>query len=98
IIFRHLLPNAIGPIIVNATLTVAVAILIETALSYIGLGIQPPDTSLGLLVYDGSSAALTRPWLFYFPGLYIILIALTINFVGDGLRDAFDPTQTRVRA
>jgi peptide/nickel transport system permease protein len=98
IIARHLLPNAIGPIIVNATLTVAVAILIETALSYIGLGIQPPDTSLGLLVQEGSGAALTRPWLFYFPGIYIILIALTINFVGDGLRDAFDPTQTRVRA
>jgi peptide/nickel transport system permease protein len=98
IIFRHLLPNAIGPIIVNATLTVAAAILIETALSYIGLGIKPPDTSLGLLVSDGAGAALTRPWLFYFPGLFIIIIALTINFVGDGLRDAFDPTQTRVRA
>jgi peptide/nickel transport system permease protein len=98
IIFRHLVPNAIGPIIVNATLTVAVAILVETALSFIGLGIQPPDTSLGILVQQGSGAATTRPWLFYFPGLYIILIALTINFVGDGLRDAFDPAQTRVRA
>jgi peptide/nickel transport system permease protein len=62
------------------------------------LGIKPPDTSLGLLVSDGAGAALTRPWLFYFPGLFIIIIALTINFVGDGLRDAFDPTQTRVRA
>lgn len=98
IIFRHLIPNAIGPIIVNATLTVAIAILVESALSYIGLGIQPPDTSLGLLVYNGVGAASTRPWLFYFPGLYIIVIALTVNFVGDGLRDAFDPTQIRVRA
>jgi ABC-type dipeptide/oligopeptide/nickel transport system permease subunit len=98
IMFRHLLPNATGSIIVNATITVAVAILIETALSYLGLGIRPPDTSLGLLISEGQQAATTRPWLFYFPGLIIVIIALTINFIGDGLRDAFDPTQTRVRA
>jgi ABC-type dipeptide/oligopeptide/nickel transport system permease subunit len=98
IIFRHLLPNATGSIIVNATITVAVAILLETALSYIGLGIRPPDTSLGLLVSTGQQAATTRPWLFWFPGIFIIIIALTVNFIGDGLRDAFDPTQTRVRA
>jgi ABC-type dipeptide/oligopeptide/nickel transport system permease subunit len=98
IMFRHLLPNATGSIIVNATITVAVAILLETALSYLGLGIRPPDTSLGLLISTGQQAATTRPWLFYFPGLFIIIIALTINFIGDGLRDAFDPTQTRVRA
>ena len=98
IMFRHLLPNATGSIIVNATITVAVAILIETALSYLGLGIRPPDTSLGLLISEGQQAATTRPWLFYFPGLVIVIIALTINFIGDGLRDAFDPTQTRVRA
>jgi ABC-type dipeptide/oligopeptide/nickel transport system permease subunit len=98
IIFRHLLPNATGAIIVNATITVAIAILLEAALSYLGVGIRPPDTSLGLLIQDGQQAATTRPWLFYFPGLIIIIIALTVNFVGDGLRDAFDPTQTRVRA
>ena len=98
IMFRHLLPNATGSIIVNATITVAVAILVETALSYLGLGIKPPDTSLGLLISTGQQAATTRPWLFYFPGLIIVIIALTINFIGDGLRDAFDPTQTRVRA
>ena len=98
IIFRHLLPNAVGPIIVNATITVAVAILTETALSYLGFGIKFPSTSLGLLISDGQSAASTRPWLFYFPGLVIILIALTINFIGDGLRDALDPQQNRVRA
>ena len=98
IIRKHLLPNAIGPIIVNATISVAVAILVETALSYLGLGIKPPDTSLGLLVSAGQQAATTRPWLFYFPGLFIILIALCVNFLGDGLRDAFDPTQQRVRA
>ena len=98
IMFRHLLPNATGSIIVNATITVAVAILLETALSYLGLGIQPPDTSLGLLISDGQQAATTRPWLFWFPGIFIVIIALTVNFIGDGLRDAFDPTQTRVRA
>jgi ABC-type dipeptide/oligopeptide/nickel transport system permease subunit len=98
IMFRHLLPNATGSIIVNATVMVSVAILTETALSFLGLGIKAPDTSLGLLVSTGTQAATTRPWLFYFPGLVIIVIALTINFVGDGLRDAFDPTQARVRA
>jgi peptide/nickel transport system permease protein len=98
IMFRHLLPNATGSIIVNATVIVAVAILTETALSYLGLGIQAPDTSLGLLIGAGQQAATTRPWLFYFPGLIIVIIALTVNFIGDGLRDAFDPTQTRVRA
>jgi ABC-type dipeptide/oligopeptide/nickel transport system permease subunit len=98
IMFRHLLPNATGSIIVNATVTVSVAILTETALSYLGLGIKSPDTSLGLLISTGQQAATTRPWLFYFPGVIIVIVALTINFIGDGLRDAFDPTQTRVRA
>jgi peptide/nickel transport system permease protein len=98
IIFRHLLPNVVGSIIVAATLTMAAAILIETTLSYLGLGVRVPDTSLGLLVSDGQSSAQTRPWLFYFPGLFIIVIVLCVNFIGDGLRDAFDPKQTRVRA
>jgi peptide/nickel transport system permease protein len=77
---------------------VAIAILAETALSFLGLGIKSPDTSLGLLVSQGVQAAETRPWLFYFPGVIIIIICLTVNFIGDGLRDALDPTQTRVRA
>jgi peptide/nickel transport system permease protein len=98
IIFRHILPNSLGTIIVNATLTVAGAILLETALSYLGFGVQNPDTSLGKLVADYQSAFQTRPWLFWWPGLFIIAIALSVNFVGDGLRDAFDPKQTRVRA
>ncbi|MFF5987755.1 ABC transporter permease [Prauserella flavalba] len=98
IIFRHLVPNALGSVIVNATILVAIAILIETSLSFLGFGVQPPDTSLGLLVSQNQTAVSTRPWLFYFPGLFIILIALTINFIGDGLRDAFDPQQTKVRA
>jgi ABC-type dipeptide/oligopeptide/nickel transport system permease subunit len=98
IIFRHLLPNVVGVIIVNATLTIAAAILLETALSFVGLGVRAPDTSLGLLVNQYQTASQTRPWLFWWPGLFIIAIALSVNFIGDGLRDAFDPKQTRVRA
>jgi ABC-type dipeptide/oligopeptide/nickel transport system permease subunit len=98
IIVRHILPNSVGTIIVNATLTISAAILLETSLSYLGFGVQPPDTSLGLLVSTYQSAFATRPWLFFWPGIFIILIALTVNFIGDGLRDAFDPKQTRVRA
>lgn len=97
IILRHLVPNALGPITVVATILVAAGILGEAALSFIGFGVRVPDTSLGLLVSSASQAVVTRPWLFYFPGLFIILIALTINFIGDGLRDAFDPRQTLVR-
>ncbi|GAA2572672.1 ABC transporter permease [Winogradskya consettensis] len=97
IILRHLLPNALGAIIVSATLAIATGILGEAALSFLGVGVQAPDTSLGLLVSINKDAVNTRPWLFYFPGLFIIAIALTINFIGDGLRDAFDPKQTRVR-
>jgi peptide/nickel transport system permease protein len=97
IIVRHLVPNALGPTIVSATILVAVGILAETALSFLGFGVQHPDTSLGLLIQQAEGAVRTRPWLFYFPGIFIILIALTVNFIGDGLRDAFDPRQTRVR-
>lgn len=95
IITTHLLPNAAGPVIVSATLAVAVAILAEAGLSYLGLGIQPPDVSLGVLIHVGQQAARTRPWLFYFPGAVIVVICLTVNFVGDGLRDAFDTTNLR---
>ncbi|NLT54530.1 MAG: ABC transporter permease [Actinomycetales bacterium] len=98
IILRHLLPNTIGTVIVNVTLIISAAILLETALSFLGLGVQPPDTSLGVLVSVYQTASMTRPWLFWWPGLFIIAIALSINFIGDGLRDAFDPKQTRVRA
>jgi peptide/nickel transport system permease protein len=97
IIGRHLLPNALGPIIVVATILIAAGILGEAALSFIGFGVRRPDTSLGLLVAESTQAIVTRPWLFYFPGLFVILIALTINFIGDGLRDAFDPRQSMVR-
>jgi peptide/nickel transport system permease protein len=97
IIFRHILPNTVGVITVAATLLVANAILLETALSFLGFGVRAPDTSLGLLVSTYQNAFTTRPWLFWWPGLFIITIALTVNFIGDGLRDAFDPRQNRVR-
>jgi len=95
IIFRHILPNAVGVIIVASTLLIAAAILLETALSYLGFGIRPPDSSLGLLISQNQSALSTRPWLFWWPGAFIVTLALLVNFVGDGLRDAFDPRQRR---
>jgi len=98
IIFKHILPNLAGPIIVNATLTVAGAILIETALSFLGLGIREPEVSLGLLINKYKNSFDTRPWLFWFPSIAIVLICLSVNFIGDGLRDAFDPKQNRVRS
>jgi ABC-type dipeptide/oligopeptide/nickel transport system permease subunit len=96
IMFRHILPNAVGVIIVNATLLMAAAILIETALSFLGYGVQSPDTSLGKIISENQAAFATRPWLFWWPGVFIIAIALCINFIGDGLRDAFDPRQRRM--
>lgn len=98
IIFRHILPNTLDVIIVNVTLTVAQAVLLETALSFVGLGVQPPDTSLGLLISQNQNELVIHPWLFYFPFLFIVLVSLSVNFIGDGLRDAFDPRQKRVRA
>ena len=95
IIFKHILPNTIGTIIVSATLTIATTILLESALSFLGFGVQSPDTSLGLLISTYQNAFLTRPWLFWWPGLLILAIALSVNFLGDGLRDAFDPRQNR---
>ena len=97
IMLRHLVPNTLAVVIVNATLLVAGGILAETALSFVGFGVRAPDTSLGLLITLAQGAVSTRPWLFYFPGVFIILIALTVNFIGDGLRDALDPRQTRQR-
>lgn len=97
ILFRHVLPNVRGQIIVNATVYVAIAILAETALSYVGFGVRPPDVSLGSLVANAEAASSTRSWLFYYPGLVLTLLVLSVNFVGDGLRDALDPTRGRSR-
>jgi len=98
IMFRHMLPNCLGPIIVSATLTLGTAILLEAFLSFLGFGIQPPTPALGKLIADGQDVSQHMWWLVVFPGLMIVLIVLCVNFVGDGLRDALDPTQRKVRA
>jgi ABC-type dipeptide/oligopeptide/nickel transport system permease subunit len=99
IIFKHLIPNALGSLIVWTTLAAATAIILEASLTYLGFGVNDPNaTSLGRLVSDGVQAASTRPWLFYFPGILLLLIVLSINLIGDGIRDAFDPSNRRVRA
>jgi peptide/nickel transport system permease protein len=93
IIVRHILPNCVGPIVVNATLVMGVAILLESTLSFLGFGVQPPETSWGYLVNDARGTAGTDyAYLVYFPGAAISLTLLAVNFLGDGLRDAFDPT------
>jgi ABC-type dipeptide/oligopeptide/nickel transport system permease subunit len=97
IIIRHILPNCIGPIVVTMTLIIATAILVEAALSFLGFGIQPPNPALGSLIADGQVQGFETWWLVTFPGIVIVLIALAVNFIGDGLRDALDPTQ-RIRA
>ena len=97
LMFRHILPNTLGPVVVNATLAVGTAILIEAALSFLGFGIKPPTPSLGGLVNDAQQYS-QQWWLTVFPGLTIVLIVLCVNFVGDGLRDALDPQQRRMRA
>jgi peptide/nickel transport system permease protein len=93
IIFVHMIPNAMGPIIVNTTLNVAAAILTESALSFLGFGIQPPTPSWGNLLNDAQNFTLISPGLVWFPGLAILLTVLCVNFLGDGLRDALDPHQ-----
>lgn len=91
IVFRHLIPNVASILIIAATLDVGGTILSETGLSYLGFGIQPPDVSLGSLIADGTNSALTYPWLFCFAGGALVLTVLSVSFIGDGLRDAFDP-------
>lgn len=95
IIFKHILPNAAGVVIVSMTLTMAASLLLEAALGYLGLGVQYPDISLGSLMERYQTSFETRPWLFWYTGSFILVIALAVNFVGDGLRDAFDPRQRR---
>jgi peptide/nickel transport system permease protein len=93
IIFRHLLPNAIAPIIVQATLSVANVILLESTLSFLGFGIQAPQASWGNMLANAQSNVGVAPWVAIFPGLCILIVALSINYLGDGLRDAIDPNQ-----
>lgn len=91
IIVRHILPNIASLLIIDATLNVSGAILAETSLAYFGFGVQPPDTSLGTLLGDGARQLSSFPWLFAGPAAAIVLLILSVNAVGDGLRDAFDP-------
>jgi peptide/nickel transport system permease protein len=97
IIFKHLIPNSLGQIIVWMTLGAATSVVLEASLTFLGFGVNN-DTSLGRLVSDGVPSADSRPWLFYIPGLVLIIIVVLINFIGDGVRDAFDPAHNRVRA
>jgi len=98
IMLRHMLPNTVGPIVVAATLTIGLAILLEATLSFLGFGIEPPTPALGALLSEGQDQGIDKWWLVTFPGVVIVIIVLCINFIGDGLRDALDPTQRRVRA
>lgn len=95
LIFRHILPNAAGPIIVSATLRIGSAILTESSLSFLGLGTQPPLTSWGQMLSQGRPFLLQAPWVSIFPGLAIFIVVICFNFVGDGLRDALDPKMKR---
>ncbi len=97
LMFRHLLPNAMAPIIVAATFGVANAILLEAGLSFLGLGVQPPQPSWGNMLTDAQSLTVLESmlWLWIPPGIFIALAVLSINFIGDGLRDALDPYLSR---
>jgi peptide/nickel transport system permease protein len=92
ILFRHILPHLLPIIIVWGTLGISTTVLFEAILSYLGVGVQPPDPSWGNIVYDGQSYFQSAPWLVFFPGFAVALLALSVNLVGDALRDLLDPT------
>ena len=94
LMFHHMLPNAAGPIIVNATLLIGVNIILESVLSYFGFGIKPPDASWGYMIEVGQGLFAVDPWLVLVPGLLVFFTVLSLNLVGDGLRDALDPHMT----
>ncbi|MBL9130784.1 MAG: ABC transporter permease [Verrucomicrobiaceae bacterium] len=91
IVWKHLLPNVTGPVIIYASLTVPGVMLLEATLSFLGLGIQPPNASWGVLLGDGAQVMETYPWLLLYPGIFFSATLLALNLLGDGLRDAFDP-------
>ncbi len=95
VITRHILPQMSSLLIADATINVGSAILTETSLSYFGFGVQPPDVSLGTLIAGGTTSAVTFPWLFFIPGGLLVLTVLSVNLIGDGLRDALDPNSAR---
>jgi peptide/nickel transport system ATP-binding protein len=96
IIVRHILPSTASFLIIDATIAVGGAVMTETSLSYFGFGVQSPDVSLGTLIADGTSSAVTYPWIFFFPAVLLVLFVVAVNLVGDGLRDAIDPTSGAV--
>jgi oligopeptide transport system permease protein len=91
ILLRHIIPNILGPVIVYSTLTIPSVMLLEAFLSFLGLGVQPPMSSWGLLIKEGAESMESYPWLLVFPGLFLSLTLFSLNFIGDGLRDALDP-------
>ena len=95
IIRRHLIPNTLGPVIVYTTLTIPNVMLLEAFLSFLGLGIQPPQSSWGLLISHGVESMEEYPWLLIFPGLALSITLFALNFLGDGLRDALDPKASK---
>jgi peptide/nickel transport system permease protein len=97
IIVRHIIPNVASFLIIDTALNVGVAIMAETGLSFLGFGVQPPDVSLGTLINDGRTSVTTFPWVFLFPAGVLVLIILCANLVGDGLRDAIDPSARPLR-
>jgi peptide/nickel transport system permease protein len=95
ILVRHILPNTLAPVVVAATLGVGQAIILEASLSFLGLGVQPPMATWGNMLYRAQSFLVTAPWIAFFPGVLILITVLCVNFVGDGLRDAYDPRSLR---
>ncbi|HAH98401.1 MAG TPA: peptide ABC transporter permease [Verrucomicrobiales bacterium] len=95
IIFRHMVPNVLGPVIVYTTLTIPAVMLLEAFLSFLGLGVQPPTPSWGLLIKDGADRMREAPWMLIYPGIVFALALFSFNFVGDGLRDALDPKTSK---
>ena len=91
IIFRHVIPNAMAPVLVSATIGVAGAILTESALSFLGFGVQPPYATWGNILSDGKGFIFDAPWLFFIPGFAIFVVVLAFNLVGEGLREALNP-------
>ncbi len=95
IIFRHLIPNVLGPVIVYTTLTIPAVMLLEAFLSFLGLGVQPPDASWGVLINEGSKSMEEFWWMLVFPGIALSITLFSLNFLGDGLRDALDPKTSK---
>jgi oligopeptide transport system permease protein len=95
IIARHVIPNALGPLIVYTTLTIPSVMLLEAFISFLGLGVQPPASSWGVLISDGVETMEVYPWLLIFPGITLSITLFALNFLGDGLRDALDVRSSR---